>query len=168
MANSGWFPGKASSHSTALPNFSPLCAVFSFFHTTGCDAYSFTTDGYGIFNVSITDLGACRTHEGGRGRGGGGSGTNKSAHELTRKDRNCTSPCPAMGSNPGSSDLNSDSLTTELRPWFVPEKNVSYNRTLLLWPVPHKSYSLVRLDARCHVTLALWLWNAKPSFSADK
>ena len=37
--------------------------------------------------------------------------------ELTRRDRkNCSSPCPAKGSNPGSSDLNSDSLTTEPRP----------------------------------------------------
>ena len=26
-----------------------LCAVFPCFHTTGCEAYSFTTDGYGIF-----------------------------------------------------------------------------------------------------------------------
>ena len=31
-------------------------------HTTGCGASSFTTDGYGIFNVR--NLGACRTHEG--------------------------------------------------------------------------------------------------------
>ena len=39
----------------------------------------FTTDGYRIFNVR-TNRGACRTHE-------GGSGTNKSAQELTRRDR---------------------------------------------------------------------------------
>ena len=48
-------PGKASSHSTAaLPSFVILfliCSVFACFHTTGCEAYSFTTDGYGIVNV---------------------------------------------------------------------------------------------------------------------
>ena len=41
---------KASSHSTALPRFfliSLLCAVFSCLHTTGCEAYSFRTDGCG-------------------------------------------------------------------------------------------------------------------------
>ena len=47
-------PGKASSHCTALPTFFLsscfLCAVFSWFHTTGCDAlYSFTTCLYEIF-----------------------------------------------------------------------------------------------------------------------
>ena len=32
--------------------FSPvLCAVFLCVHTTSYDAYNFTTDGYGIFNV---------------------------------------------------------------------------------------------------------------------
>ena len=89
--NSGCFPfGKANSHSTALPCFVfcflPVSATLSCFHTTGCGAYSFTTDGYGIFNVR-THLGACRTHE-------GGSGTNKSAQELTRRDRK-TVPHPA-------------------------------------------------------------------------
>ena len=57
-----------------------------------------TTDGYGIFNVR-THLGACRTHE-------GGDQAQTSLH---------FSPCPVRGSNPGSSDLNSDDLTTELR-----------------------------------------------------
>ena len=40
--------------------------------------------------------------------------------------KNCASPCPAGGSNPGSADLNSDALTaTELRPLFdiVPVDN---------------------------------------------
>ena len=82
--NSGCFSqGKASSHSTALYTqlffllfFFFLCAVFSCFHSTGCEAYSFTTDGYGIFNVR-KNLGACRTH------GGGSEGTSKSAQQLT-------------------------------------------------------------------------------------
>ena len=59
-----------------------LCAVFSGFHTTGCEAYSLATDGFGIFNMRA-NLGACRTHEGGwngggwgRGGGEGGSGIN--------------------------------------------------------------------------------------------
>ena len=64
---------KASSHSTVLPSllFFPLVYSVFVFHTTGCEAYSFMTDGYGIFNVH-TNWDACRTHE-------GGSGTNKSA-----------------------------------------------------------------------------------------
>ena len=91
-------PGKASSHSSALPSYLfPSCAAFSFVHTTGCEAYSFTTDGYGIINMRI-HVGACRTHA-------AGSGTKTSAQDLTRGDRNntCTSPCPARGSNPGPS-----------------------------------------------------------------
>ena len=44
--------------------------------------------------------------------------TKKSAEELTRRDRKKTvdNPAPARESNPGSSDLNSDTLATELRP----------------------------------------------------
>ena len=61
-----------------------------------------------VIFILCTNLGACRTLEGGVG---GGSGTNKSAQELTRDWLNkCPSPCLARGSNPGSSDLNSDSL----------------------------------------------------------
>ena len=58
-------------------------AVFVCDRTTGCEceAYSFTTDGYGIFNVR-TNVGACCAHEGEEGGGvrggwGGGAGTNK-------------------------------------------------------------------------------------------
>ena len=65
--NSGCFPlGKASCHNTALHRFfflifSLLSAVLSLcFHTT----YSFTTDSYGIFNMSRTHLGACLKREG--------------------------------------------------------------------------------------------------------
>ena len=68
--------GKVSSHSTALPSLSfyPVCTVSSCFHTTVCDAYSFTTYGCGIFNMR-TLLGVCRTHE-------GASGINKSTQKL--------------------------------------------------------------------------------------
>ena len=81
-------PGKASSHSTALHNFFCfVCAGFSRFHTTGCEAYSFTTDGFGIFNVRSNWVRAVHTK--------GGSGTNKSAEDLTRRDRNVVShPAP--------------------------------------------------------------------------
>ena len=46
---------------------------------------------------------------------------NKFARELTRRDKtknnNCPSLCTARGSNPGSSDLNSDAdVTFELHP----------------------------------------------------
>ena len=72
--------------------------VFSCFHTAGCEACSFTTDRYGIFNVR-TYSGLCSIHD-------GGSGTYTSAQELPRRDqKTCTLPCPARGSNPGSSDL---------------------------------------------------------------
>ena len=72
--------GKVSSHSTAatqLVFLSPVCSVFRV--SKPQSVRLFTTDGYGIFNVR-TNLGACRTHE-------VGSDTNKSAQELTRRDR---------------------------------------------------------------------------------
>ena len=106
--------GKASSHSTALSPPPPpppptMYAVFSCLHTTGCKVHYFTTDGNGIVNVR-THLGSCRTHERGV----------RDKQVCTRVDseghENCPSPCPARGTNPGSSDLNSDSLTTELLP----------------------------------------------------
>ena len=71
--------------------------------------YSFRTDGYGIFNVR-TNLGACRTHE-------GGSGTNKSAQELTRRDKISLSyPAPPGDQTQGLWMKNSNTLTTELCP----------------------------------------------------
>ena len=73
-------PGKANSHSTAL------AFVFSFeqcyrvsIPPAAADAYSFTTDGYGIFNIRTIWVRAVHTK--------GGSGTNNSAQELTRMDR---------------------------------------------------------------------------------
>ena len=41
-----------------------VCAVFLCDHTTDCEVYSFTISGCGVFNV-CTNLGSCRTHEGG-------------------------------------------------------------------------------------------------------
>ena len=69
MENLGCFSqaGNGSSLSTVLPSFFLLfphvCAMFCCFHTTGCEAYSFMSDGYGIFNMR-TNVGACLTHEG--------------------------------------------------------------------------------------------------------
>ena len=70
-----------------------------------------------MFNVRI-HLGACRTHDrekGGGGGGRGGSGTNKSSQKFDSRNRKAVfHRAPPRGSNPGSSDLNSDSLTVEL------------------------------------------------------
>ena len=52
--------------------------MFSCFQNTDCEAYSFTTDGYGIFNVR-TNVGACHTHEGGQAQ-------TSLALEWTRRD----------------------------------------------------------------------------------
>ena len=81
MGNSGRFFAEESqprqSRATqpqSIPNL--MSAVFVCEYTTGGDAYSFTTVGYGIFNVR-THLGVCRTHEEGyqgKGMGGGGEG----------------------------------------------------------------------------------------------
>ena len=50
---------KSQCAATQLGFFPLLYAMFSCFHTTGCEAYSVTTDGYRIFNVR-TNQGACR------------------------------------------------------------------------------------------------------------
>ena len=89
---------RAGRQSAALPSFFIILCfcvrTFSCFHTTVCEAYSFATDGYWIFNVR-THLGACRTHE-------WRSGTSKSI--CTRVDsegqKNCSSPCPCQGIEP--------------------------------------------------------------------
>ena len=57
-----------------------------------------------------TNLGACRTYE--RGVRQKQICTSVDSEGL----KHCPSPWPARGSNPGSSDLNSDALTTEPRP----------------------------------------------------
>ena len=79
--NSGYYPrGMRAAIVRRYPaSFFPLCAEFVCFRTTGCEDYSFTTDGYRIFNVR-THVGAFRIHE-------GESGTNKSAQEWTRRNR---------------------------------------------------------------------------------
>ena len=81
-------------------------------HTTSCEAYSFMTAGY-IWDLIIfsvyTNLGACHIcTEGGQAQ--------TSLHKRVDSEgqKKCFSLCSARGSNPGSSDLNPDALTTEL------------------------------------------------------
>ena len=69
-----------------LVQFFPVYAVFLCRHTADCEAYSFRTDSYGIFNVR-THSGQCVPAVHTKRK----SGTNMSAEELTRRDR---------GSNP--------------------------------------------------------------------
>ena len=115
MKNVGCFsPGKLSSHTMVLPSccsFPPLCSVFMFPYQkiiTGCETYTFTTDLYGIFDV-YTYLGACCTHE-------VGSGTNKSAQELTWRDRKTVPhPAPPGDRTQGHRIIIPTPLTTELR-----------------------------------------------------
>ena len=89
-------PGKASSHSTALPSrFCFFLPYVQCFHPTGCEAYSFTTGGYGIFNVRTNVGGVPYTRRGVR------SGTNKPAEEWTLKTWSSHFPISIQwGSNP--------------------------------------------------------------------
>ena len=97
--------------------------MFSCPHTIGCEAYSFTTDGYLIFNVR-THLGAWRAHKWGCGVAGVRhkqvcSTLNSSLDGQTH----CSLPCTPWGSNPGSSDLN-----IELHPLCSHEGRPSFMR----------------------------------------
>ena len=83
-----------------------IISIISEINTTGNEAYTITTVGYGISNVSI-NLAACRTHEGGGG-GWVGVGTNKCAQKK------CPPPCPAWGPNTAPWDHHSHAPTTEL------------------------------------------------------
>ena len=88
MGNSAFFfLGKASNHTTVLPSiFLPCVQSFCVSIPPAVrPAVFFMTDGYGVFNVR-TNLGACHTHK-------GRSGANKSAQELTGRDRR-TLPLP--------------------------------------------------------------------------
>ena len=69
-----------------------VSAVFLCDHTTRCKAYSFTTDGFGIFNV-WTNLGVCLTHE-------GGSGANKSAQVDSEEQKKLLLTLPRQGIEP--------------------------------------------------------------------
>ena len=86
-----------------LQGFYLVYAIFLCDNTTGCEAYSFfTTDGCGIFIV-CRNVGVSYTQWGVRHK-----------QICTRIDsggqKNSASPCPAKGSNPGSSDFKSNAL----------------------------------------------------------
>ena len=102
-------PGKMSSHSAVLPSFFFFtCAVFSCFHTTGCElGLLFFILQMDMGSLTCAQMWVRAIH----------TKTNKSAQVLTQRgQKNCSSPCSSWGSNPGSSDLNSYSLTTEPHP----------------------------------------------------
>ena len=106
IENSGCFPrgGKQADIGALLPSFVFffLLAAFSCFYTISREAYSFTTDGHGIFKVR-TNLGACHIHTKGCQAQ---TSLHKSRLGGTKK---CPSPCPVRElKNPGSLDLNYD------------------------------------------------------------
>ena len=90
------------------------------------------------------NLGVCRAVH----TKGGGSGTsNLSLHEswLGGAENTVLASCPARGSNPGSSNLNSDALTTEPRPpslvlWLPPRFPSASCSSLILSPAGSVEY----------------------------
>ena len=81
----------------------------AFGYTTGSEAYSFTTDGYGIFNVR-TNFGCVPyIRRGVRHK----TVCTRVDQEGQKEEEEKNVPCPARGSNPGSLDLHYDALTTE-------------------------------------------------------
>ena len=111
MDNSGCFPqGKWAAIVWHYPAFFFffffLCVMFSCFHTTGCEAYSFVTDVYGIFNMH-THLGECLK--------GGQAQTSLHKSWLGGTEKLSLTLSQPGDLKPGSSDLNVDALTSELR-----------------------------------------------------
>ena len=113
--NLGCFPwGKRAAIVQRYPAFFffPCVQFFRVSISPAVRHNSFTTDGYGIFNVR-TNLVHTK-----------GPQAQISLHKSCLKGtyrKNCSSPCPTRGSNPGSLGLTSDSLSSEPRP---PSKRV--------------------------------------------
>ena len=82
---------RQSRHPTLI--ISLVYAVFLCDHTTDCEAYSFTTYGYGIFNVDSM----LYTRRGVR---------YKQVYKSRLGGPEKLSPCPARGSNAESPDFN--------------------------------------------------------------
>ena len=106
-------PGKTSSHSTALPSFFsscvqcfcvsiPLVVRPTILQHMVMGSVFLRAQKFG--SVPYTQRGVRHKQVCTR------------VDSERRRPKTCPSPCPARGSNPGSSDLNSDALTTELRP----------------------------------------------------
>ena len=103
-------PGKRTAIVRRYPAFliiflPPLCSVLSCIHIAGCEAYSFTTYGYGIFNVR-RNLGACRRLRT-KGREEGGEGGRGVRHrqicttaDSERQTKNCPSNLHRQGIEP--------------------------------------------------------------------
>ena len=108
--------------------------MFSCFHTTSCEAYTLSRQMDGIFNV-CTNLGACCTHEKGVI---GHKQVCIRVDSMGQKKLPLTRPSQGRGSNPGSSDLNFLTLTTEPCPpivsyftqwWWI---MITYRRSCLI------------------------------------
>ena len=126
------FIGKASNHSMALPSFfssSPMCSVFMFpFHQAvrptllrPIDIESLTcAHTFGV-RVPYTRRGVRRKPI------------------CTRVDsegqKNCSPPCPARGSNPGSSDFDFDSVPLSYVPLCLTFESSLCLESRKLWSV---------------------------------
>ena len=107
-------PGKASSHSKALPSFSSCVQCF---HVSILPAVTPT------LLLRQMDMGSltCAEEKCAKFASVPPYTRRKVRHKQgcirvdSEGQKNCFSSCPARGSNLGFSDLNSDSLTTELR-----------------------------------------------------
>ena len=122
------------------------------------EAYSLTTDGYGIFKLR-TNLGVRCTHNGGGGGEVGGFGlssTRKSAQELTRRDRK-TYPhlSPPERSNPDSSDL-IRSLTRSDTDAMSPRQTDQY---LMIFNAQIKPFC-----TQIYTTVTAVHWNSSPEW----
>ena len=89
------FKGKASSHSKALPSLSPVCSI-SCVHTTYSRPTLLRQLNIGSLTCAQIWVRAVQIKR----EGGGGAGTNKSALELTRKDRRMPLTLPHQGVEP--------------------------------------------------------------------
>ena len=115
LQNPGRFSrGKPAATELRYPtvhNYLPsVCTICVCDHTT-VRPNLFRQMDTGSLTYAHINVGACRAHV-------EGSGTNKAAQERVDSQgqiKKLRSPCPARGSNPGYSDLNSDALTTEPR-----------------------------------------------------
>ena len=99
--------------------------------------YFHATDGYGIFSMRI-NLGACRTHD-------RGSGTNKSAQELSQRDRKTVSRLVRQGVEPIVFGLEFRRSTHWATPPFTPLiVRCDDDECLRVWRTAFHVYNLLR------------------------
>ena len=146
-------PEKASSHSTALtsslsPPPPPTLPVYSIF-VLPYRRTLLRQMHMGSLTCALIWVCAVYTKGGARHK-----------QVCTRVDsgghKNCLWPCPARGSNPGSSGLNSDAVTTDLRPsslhWTDEFSIITWRHVIST----HEGTVLVSLVGFMH-TLSVWL-----------